>query len=140
MISTAGATTGARFPNAGKPAPVVNGREQKGERIKAIQCLKVRHSAGARMRQANLMASRDPIMHQPPDHHIASTLGCASLSPEQRRTSSGRLLPEPRSRCQLLDFQYLDHRCRDAARNFESDDIVLEHLLSQQGQPLPRAI
>jgi hypothetical protein len=31
----------------------------------------------------------------------------------------------------LLDLQYLDHRNRDTAGNFESDDIVLEHLLSQ---------
>jgi hypothetical protein len=139
MISTAGATTGARFANAGKPAPVVNGRKQKRKRIKAIQCLKVRHSAGARMRQANLMASRDPIMHPRrtiiPHRRSDAQPFTRTASHLVRPTTSGT-----KSRCQLLDFQYLDHRRRDAARNFESDDIVLEHLLSQQGQPLPRAI
>jgi hypothetical protein len=37
----------------------------------------------------------------------------------------------------LLDLQYLDHRRRDTAGNFEANDIVFEHLLSQERQPLP---
>jgi hypothetical protein len=32
----------------------------------------------------------------------------------------------------LSNLQYLDHRRGDTAGNFESNDIVLEHLLSQQ--------
>jgi hypothetical protein len=39
-----------------------------------------------------------------------------------------------------LDFQHLENGGRDAVRNFEADDIVFEHLLSEQGEPLARAI
>ena len=39
--------------------------------------------------------------------------------------------PELGNTPNLLDLQYLDHRRSDTAGNFESDDIVFEHLLSQ---------
>ena len=46
---------------------------------------------------------------------------------EAQPTTGNSLKP---SYVNLLDLQYLDHRRRDTAGNFESDDIVLEHLLS----------
>ena len=36
----------------------------------------------------------------------------------------------------LSNLQYFDHRRGDPAGNFETNDIVLEHLLSQQRKPL----
>jgi hypothetical protein len=41
------------------------------------------------------------------------------------------------SRLEVSDFQHLQNGRCDAAGNFESNDIVLEHLLSQKREPLP---
>jgi hypothetical protein len=39
-----------------------------------------------------------------------------------------------------LNFQHLENGGRNAVGNFEADDIVFEHLLSEQRKPLARAI
>jgi hypothetical protein len=39
-----------------------------------------------------------------------------------------------------LNFQHLQNGGRDAVGNFEADDIVFEHLLSEQRKPFARAI
>ena len=85
----------------------------------------VRHSARARMPRHP--TSRSCAGRSRPGGHPRS----AVLALSRNHTLSAHYLLELGDGHNLLDLQYLDHRRGDTTWNFEPNDIVLEHLLSQ---------